>query len=311
MASQRPELDDIARQLPPTKATGADGFHAKELLDETEKKIDEIEMIGEEVAAGFRPPEASQISPGMRYLHISRTIHQLVTDRNRAVGISAVAGLLWTASAAVMNAHEDPAYIIPLSVIKRWCMPFTFAVLTVLAVFMAFLLIRTRIGLIYEVAKMNVLLGLPLGRVKAIQPLSIFFIMQVAGQPRRRLFRGPPGGTASMVGRRVSPRDSVDTDWDGGFRRFGRALCADGEIHDIRRKTQASLAATRSGARLRAQTRAPLRVAAKRGTNPTSRPIGPEKPIPPTPAVASSPPPPASAWAATPWDSRHRGRPRA
>ena len=36
-----------------------------------------------------------EITPGMRYLHSSRTIHQLVTDRNRAVGIYlAVASLL-------------------------------------------------------------------------------------------------------------------------------------------------------------------------------------------------------------------------
>ena len=77
-----------------------------------------------------------------------------------------------------MNAHDDPGYIIPLSTVKRWCLPFTFGVLAVLAVFIAFLLIRTRIGLIYEVAKMNVLLGLPVGRVKRINPLSIFFILQ-------------------------------------------------------------------------------------------------------------------------------------
>ena len=46
-----------------------------------------------------------------------------------------------------------------------------------LALFVSFLLIRTRIGLIYEVAKMNVLLGLPVGRVKRINPLSVFFLM--------------------------------------------------------------------------------------------------------------------------------------
>src|SRR5262249_25143250 len=33
------------------------------------------------------------------------------------------------------------------------------------------------VGLIYEVAKMNILLNLPIGRVKRINPLSIFFIM--------------------------------------------------------------------------------------------------------------------------------------
>ncbi|HYV39045.1 MAG TPA: hypothetical protein VE988_25390 [Gemmataceae bacterium] len=179
MSTPQSPLDDLARQLRPKDISETSGFDAKELLEDTEKKIDQIEMLGEEEAAGFRPPAVSQISPGMRFLHSSRTIHQLVTDRNRAVGIFlAVAGLLWTASAAAMNAHDDPGYIIPLSTVKRWCMPFTFAVMTVLAVFVAFLLIRTRVGLIYEVAKMNVLLGLPIGRVKRIQPLSIFFIMQ-------------------------------------------------------------------------------------------------------------------------------------
>jgi hypothetical protein len=176
MAPQPDELKDVVRQVPPADAH-LDGFDAKELMDDTEKKIDQIEMIGEEAAAGFRPA-VSQITPGMRYLHCSRTIHQLVGDRNRAVGIFlAVATVLWTASAAVMNAHDDPGYIIALSTVKRWCMPLTFGVLTVLAAFMAFLLIRTRVGLIYEVAKMNVLLGLPVGRVKRVQPFSIFFIM--------------------------------------------------------------------------------------------------------------------------------------
>ena len=179
MSTPQPPLGDLPRQVPPAKDAATDGFGAHDLLDDAEKKVDDIEMIGEEEAAGLRKPGVSPISPAMRYLHASRTIHQLTTDRNRAVGIYlAVAGLLWTASAAVMNAHDDPGYIIPLSTVKRWCLPFTFGVLEVLAVFIAFLLIRTRIGLIYEVAKMNVLLGLPIGRVKRINPLSIFFILQ-------------------------------------------------------------------------------------------------------------------------------------
>src|SRR5438093_3755051 len=179
MSTQQPPLGDLPRQVPPTKDTATDGFSVHDLVDDAEKKADEIEMIGEEEAAGFRKPGGSAISPAMRYLHASRTIHQLTTDRNRAVAIFlAVATLLWTASAAVMNAHDDPGYIIPLSTVKRWCLPFTFGVLTVLAVFVGFLLIRTRVGLIYEVAKMNTLLGLPVGRVKRVQPLSIFFIMQ-------------------------------------------------------------------------------------------------------------------------------------
>jgi hypothetical protein len=118
-------------------------------LDEiTEKKLDRIEMIGEEEAAGFQPKH-SEVTAGMRYLHCSRTIHQLVTDRNRAVGIYlAVASLLWTASGAMLNARPTAQLKLPISVVQQACLPVTFGVLTVLAVFTAFLLIRTRIGLI-------------------------------------------------------------------------------------------------------------------------------------------------------------------
>ncbi|MCI0682338.1 MAG: hypothetical protein L0Y71_09555 [Gemmataceae bacterium] len=143
----------------------------------SEKLVDAIEMIGEEQAAGLDRP--SQVTPGMRYLHSSRTIHQLVTDRNRAVGIYlAVASLLVTASSALFHARPTGDLIVPLEVIQRWCLPVTFGILTVLAVLIAFLLIRTRVGLIYEVAKMNALLGLPVGRVQRTNPLSIFFILQ-------------------------------------------------------------------------------------------------------------------------------------
>jgi hypothetical protein len=179
MPSNTDKTADLAREVPPPDFTHTDGFAPRELLsDDAEKKVDAIEMIGEEVAAGFRSVGVTQVNPAMRYLHASRTIHQLIADRNRAVGIFlAVATLLWTASAAVLNAHDDAGYIIPLTVIKRWCLPFTFGVLTVLAAFMSLLLIRTRVGLIYEVAKMNILVGIPLGRVKRIQPFSIFFIL--------------------------------------------------------------------------------------------------------------------------------------
>ena len=146
----------------------------------SEKLVDAIEMLGEEKAAGLRPAPHSEVTPGMRYLHCSRTIHQLVTDRNRAVGIFlAVASLLITASSALFHADPKGDLIIPAAEIQRWCLPVTFATLTVLAVFVALLLIRTRAGLIYEVAKMNALLGLPIGRVKRLSPLSIFFLMQV------------------------------------------------------------------------------------------------------------------------------------
>ncbi len=152
------------------------------LDEQIEKKVDEIEMLGEEEAAGFSSPgSGSSVTAGMRYLHCSRTIHQLVTDRNRAVGIYlGVASLLWTASSAMLNIKPEnvPTLIVPIGTIHRWCLPATFGILTVLALFVAFLLIRTRIGLIYEVAKMNVLLGLPIGRVQRINPLSVFFILQ-------------------------------------------------------------------------------------------------------------------------------------
>jgi hypothetical protein len=158
--------------------------HLGGLLDsgeesQSEKLVDAIEMLGEEQAGGLRPTGHSEVTPGMRYLHCSRTIHQLVTDRNRAVGIFlAVASLLVTASSAILHAKPDGELIIPLLEIQRWCFPLTFGSLTVLAIFIALLLIRTRVGLLYEVAKMNALLGLPLGRVSRISPLSIFFIMQ-------------------------------------------------------------------------------------------------------------------------------------
>jgi MFS family permease len=174
------DVQDVIAQLPEAadKAT-LSSFLVKDSEGYSEQLVDSIEMIGEEKAAGMEPATVSAISPGMRYLHSSRTIHQLVTDRNRAVGIYiAAASLLMTASGAIYHAQPGGELIIPIDEIQRWCLPITFAILTVLAIFMAFLLIRTRVGLIYEVAKMNALLGLPLGRVSRLSPLSIHFIMQ-------------------------------------------------------------------------------------------------------------------------------------
>jgi len=180
-ATQSSDVAGVAAEVPVRTGLG-EGFSVKDpVYESTEQAVDRIEMIGEEVAAGFRPPAHTEVTPAMRYLHCSRTIHQLVTDRNRAVGLYlAVGTLLWTASAALLNANPpaDINFIIPLNLIKRWCLPFTFGVLTVLAIFVGLLLVRTRVGLIYEVAKMNVLLGLPVGRVSRISPLSIFFLLQ-------------------------------------------------------------------------------------------------------------------------------------
>lgn len=161
------------------QSTGLASDVASPLDDLTEKRLDAIEMIGEE-AAGLPAARHSPVSAGMRYLHCSRTIHQLVTDRNRAVGLYlAVASLLYTASGALLNAKPSIRLMVPIEVIQYWCLPVTFGTLTILALFTALLLIRTRIGLIYEVAKMNVLIGLPVGRVKRIGFLSIFFIMHL------------------------------------------------------------------------------------------------------------------------------------
>ena len=169
--------------VPPERVTANHTLGLSEtpsVTEQTEQLVDEIEMLGEEEAAGFRKPGVSTISPSLRYLHCSRTIHQLITDRNRAVGLYlAVASLLWTASGAILNAKPAGHLLVPIEQIQRWCLPVTFGTLSVLALLTGFLLIRTRIGLIYEVAKMNVLLGLPVGRVQRVNPLSIFFIMHL------------------------------------------------------------------------------------------------------------------------------------
>jgi len=172
------DVQEIVAELPESSKGTLDSFNVKDAEGYSEKLVDQIEMIGEERAAGLEPATVSQITPGMRYLHSSRTIHQLVTDRNRAVGIYlAVASLLLTASGAVLNASPREGLIIPIEEIQRWCYPITFLTLTILAIFMGFLLIRTRVGLIYEVAKMNALLGLPIGRVSRLNPLSVHSIM--------------------------------------------------------------------------------------------------------------------------------------
>ena len=98
--------------IPPPGMAQIEGLRGvTSLEDPVERQVDEIEMIGEEMAAGFPPPGHSEITAGMRDLHCSRTIHQLVTDRNRAVGLYlAVASLLWTASSALLNVKPTDQY---------------------------------------------------------------------------------------------------------------------------------------------------------------------------------------------------------
>lgn len=175
-----PVSDHAAAAEAPRELTGL--TNVKSLDDWSERLVDAIEMIGEEHAAGMPVPRSDhgRVTPAMRYLHCSRTIHQLVTDRNRAVGIYlAVASLLWTASTALLNVKSNVILPVRLETLQYWCVPVTLGACTLLAVFTAFLLIRTRIGLIYEVAKMNALLGLPVGRVQRVNPLSLFFIMHL------------------------------------------------------------------------------------------------------------------------------------
>lgn len=155
----------------------ANDFGGEEALD---RRLAEIEMLGEEAAIGWKPEAHPPLAPEVRFLHVSRTIHQLVTDRNRSVGIFlAVASILVAAATGLLNVKAEVAPIVPLRTIQYWCLPVTFLTLAGLAVFISFLLIRARIGLIYEVAKLNALQGLHSKRVERVNPLSIFYIMHL------------------------------------------------------------------------------------------------------------------------------------
>jgi hypothetical protein len=154
-----------------------DNVGGEEAMD---RRLAEVEMAGEEVALGWKPAPHPPLAPEVRFLHVSRTIHQLITDRNRSVGIFlAVASLLCAASSALLNARAEVVPIIPLRAIQYWCLPVTFGTLAVIGIFNSLLLIRARIGLIYEASKMNTLLGLPNKRVERVNPLSIFYLMHL------------------------------------------------------------------------------------------------------------------------------------
>ncbi len=113
-ATLDPDLAEVVRQVPRTDRAGTESLDVKSGEGNSEQVVDAIEMIGEEQAAGLGSHGPSQVTPAMRYLHSSRTIHQLVTDRNRAVGIYlAVASLLVTASSALLNASPKGDLILP------------------------------------------------------------------------------------------------------------------------------------------------------------------------------------------------------
>lgn len=154
--------------------------HGEENYD---RRLNDREMAAEEAALGLAAPSPSPppppISADARYLHVSRTIHQLVTDRNRSVGIFLfVASLLFGSSTALLNAPAAVEPIVPLKAIQFWCLPVTFFTLATIAVFTGLILIRTRIGLLHEAAKMNALLGLPAATsVRRVNLLSVFYLM--------------------------------------------------------------------------------------------------------------------------------------
>jgi len=171
--SRPPEGDEFREHLDGLKVDMTDD-------DAVDAKLATIEMAGEEVAAGWRPAPHRPLAPEVRFLHASRTIHQLITDRNRSVGIFLlVASVLINASAGLLKTELTVDPIVPIAAIRYWCLPVTFGTLAVLGIFTSLLLIRTRIGLIYEVAKMNVMLGLPSKRVERVNPLSIFYLMHL------------------------------------------------------------------------------------------------------------------------------------
>jgi hypothetical protein len=143
------------------------------------RRVHQIEMLGEEHAARLVVPGASQVSPGMVYLHTSRNIHQMLMERTRAVTIYlAVASLLWTTTGVILRAETAAPLMVPLATIQYWSLPVTAGALAALAVLVGLWLIRLRVGLIYEVAKMNTLLGEPSGRFARVGLLSVSTLVQ-------------------------------------------------------------------------------------------------------------------------------------
>lgn len=210
-----PEPDALPLAAPLSADAAKVRDHAEGLkVDPTEEDsvdatLARIEMAGEEVVAGWRPAAHKPLAPEVRFLHSSRTIHQLVTDRNRSVGIFLlVASVLINASAGLLKLDgPTPADgILPMASIRYWCLPVTFGTLAVLGVFTSLLLIRTRIGLIYEVAKMHALLGLPPGRVERVNPLSIFYLMHLMTAV---LGGASAGFTAGMLARPSSAAGAI------------------------------------------------------------------------------------------------------
>ncbi len=170
----RPSTATLFRRRPPKTARTNDVAALPSLLDDITERSHRRDR-NDRRGAGRQPAAARSIRRHARhrYLHSSRTIHQL-DHRPPTTGpsafISAVASLLYTASTALLNAEARARFRPPRAhrgVASGWCLPVTFGVLTVLALFVGLLLVRTASASLCEVAKMNVLLGLPGGRVSA------------------------------------------------------------------------------------------------------------------------------------------------
>ena len=200
----------------PQDPTGEVRDHAEGLgLDPTgedsvDRELARIEMAGEETAAGWKPDPHRPISPEVRYLHVSRTIHELISDRNRSVGIFLfVASLLFGGSTALLSAPEGVRPVIPLASIQYWCLPVASTTLAIIGGFVSLILIRARIGLIYEVTKLNALLGLPAKRVERVNVLSIFYLMHA-------LVALLGGGSAGFTAGALAWRAGTGRDWSIG-----------------------------------------------------------------------------------------------
>ena len=95
-----------------------------------------LEIDGMDRDDGARDPLRAGVSIDALHRHTSQTINQLVGDRNATVGwFMAVASLLINASALVLTAPESARPIVPLERLQFWCLPATFCVLTILAMF--------------------------------------------------------------------------------------------------------------------------------------------------------------------------------
>jgi hypothetical protein len=181
MSGQPTDLFPTA-SVPPPGPAQIDGVRGFGPFDEDlNARLNEIELLGEEHAARFViPAQRSPVGPDALYLHMSRNVHQLLLERTRAITIFlAVASLLWTGSGLLLRAQPAADTLVPLRYIQTWCLPITSAVCLILAVLVALWLMRIREGLVYEVAKMNLLVGVHSARVTRANPFSIASLVQL------------------------------------------------------------------------------------------------------------------------------------